>query len=227
MSRPPAAAGGEVRWHRELPSPAHLGSDRMEARDGTDARRASSAITSATRVRLAGWLHHQRQLAQVTFLLLRDGAGIAQVVVVDADARASGAGAPAGVGARGRGPWSWPASRRPAASSCATRRSACSSSRRSPPPFELRRPELNAQLPTLLDHAAVALRHPRAARPFAPIAAASVAGFRATLDARGFTEIHTPKIVGRGDRERRQRVPGRLVRPHAPTSPRARSSTSR
>jgi nondiscriminating aspartyl-tRNA synthetase len=33
------------------------------------------------RVRLAGWLHHQRQLAQVTFLLLRDRAGIAQLVV--------------------------------------------------------------------------------------------------------------------------------------------------
>ena len=32
-------------------------------------------------VRLAGWLHHQRRLSQVTFLLLRDGAGIAQIVV--------------------------------------------------------------------------------------------------------------------------------------------------
>ena len=61
-------------------------------------------------------------------------------------------------------------------------------------PFELRRPELSVQLPTLLDHAAVALRHPRR-RAVAALAAASVGGFRTTLDASGFTEIHTPKVV--------------------------------
>src|SRR4051812_799051 len=33
------------------------------------------------RVRLAGWLHHQRRLSQVSFLLVRDRDGIAQVVV--------------------------------------------------------------------------------------------------------------------------------------------------
>jgi aspartyl/asparaginyl-tRNA synthetase len=32
------------------------------------------------RVRVAGWLHHQRQLAQVSFLLLRHRAGISQLV---------------------------------------------------------------------------------------------------------------------------------------------------
>lgn len=35
-------------------------------------------------VRLAGWLHRLRQLSNVSFLLLRDGKGIAQVVVEDA-----------------------------------------------------------------------------------------------------------------------------------------------
>ena len=50
------------------------------------------------------------------------------------------------------------------------------------------------ELPTLLDHAAVSLRHPPR-RAIAQIAAASVAGFRATLDAHGFTEIFTPKVV--------------------------------
>jgi nondiscriminating aspartyl-tRNA synthetase len=64
-----------------------------------------------------------------------------------------------------------------------------------PPPFELRRPELNAQLPTLLDHAAAALRHPRR-RAITKVAAASVAGFRHALDALDFTEVHTPKLVG-------------------------------
>ena len=37
------------------------------------------------RVRMAGWLHHQRQLASVSFVLLRDRSGIAQVVLVDPD----------------------------------------------------------------------------------------------------------------------------------------------
>jgi nondiscriminating aspartyl-tRNA synthetase len=63
-----------------------------------------------------------------------------------------------------------------------------------PPPFELRRPTLDAQLPTLLDHASVALRHP-ARRAIAQITAAATAGFRSGLDALDFTEIHTPKVV--------------------------------
>ncbi len=145
------------------------------------------------RVRLQGWLHHQRQLAQVAFALIRDRSGIAQVVVVDPDVRdqlsdllsesvidvvgevVANEHAPAGVEVT-----------RPEISviSPATVTS----------PIELRRPVLNAQLPTLLDHAALALRHPRR-RAVAQIAAASVAGFRTTLDGAGFTEIFTPKVV--------------------------------
>jgi nondiscriminating aspartyl-tRNA synthetase len=46
----------------------------------------------------------------------------------------------------------------------------------------------------LLDHAAVSLRDPRR-RAAAAVAAASAHGFRSTLDALAFTEIHTPKVV--------------------------------
>jgi nondiscriminating aspartyl-tRNA synthetase len=45
-----------------------------------------------------------------------------------------------------------------------------------------------------LDHASVALRHPTRRRSF-ELSAAAVAGFRRVLDERGFTEVHTPKIV--------------------------------
>src|SRR5262245_63777828 len=38
-------------------------------------------------VRVAGWLHHRRQLARVAFVLVRDRAGIVQVVVEDAGLR--------------------------------------------------------------------------------------------------------------------------------------------
>jgi nondiscriminating aspartyl-tRNA synthetase len=62
------------------------------------------------------------------------------------------------------------------------------------PPVELRRPELKESLPTILDHAPVALRHPRRREAFR-LAAASVRGFRAALDRLGFVEIQSPKIV--------------------------------
>jgi len=62
------------------------------------------------------------------------------------------------------------------------------------PPVELWRPAITAGLPTLLDNAAVTWRHP-AQRARWELAAASLQGFRATLDAAGFTEIQTPKLV--------------------------------
>ena len=145
------------------------------------------------RVRMAGWLHHQRQLAQVAFLLLRDRSGVAQVVVTDRASRDAVADlfpetvveiegtvmaneqAPAGVELTDP---TVEVLTEPAIV----------------PPFELRRPKLNAQLPTLLDHAAVSLRHP-ARRALAQIGGASVAGFRGALDEAGFTEIFTPKVV--------------------------------
>jgi nondiscriminating aspartyl-tRNA synthetase len=40
------------------------------------------------RVLLQGWLHHQRHLKAVDFLLLRDRSGISQVVIEEPDLRA-------------------------------------------------------------------------------------------------------------------------------------------
>ncbi|WP_258566900.1 aspartate--tRNA(Asn) ligase [Microbacterium sp. Se5.02b] len=62
------------------------------------------------------------------------------------------------------------------------------------PVVELWRPALDAALPTVLDHAAVTWRHP-VQRAKWELAAASLRGFRRTLDAAGFTEIQTPKLV--------------------------------
>jgi nondiscriminating aspartyl-tRNA synthetase len=144
-------------------------------------------------VRIAGWVHRRRLLKSVAFLIVRDAAGLAQAVVGDPATRAvvevlgeetvvevtgrvvENAAAPAGVeladpGVRPLGD--------PAAS----------------PPFDLYRPALAAALPTQLDHAPLALRHPTRSAALR-IAAAAVAGFRSTLDGRGFVEVHTPKIV--------------------------------
>jgi nondiscriminating aspartyl-tRNA synthetase len=144
-------------------------------------------------VRLAGWLHHQRQLAQVTFVLLRDRAGIAQVVVTDEAARRRiGDLLPETViEVTGRATASEQA---PAGVEVQDPEITVLSRPEVVPPFELRRPDIPAQLPTLLDHAAIALRHPRR-RAAAALAGASVRGFRTTLDALDFTEIFTPKVV--------------------------------
>ena len=46
-----------------------------------------------------------------------------------------------------------------------------------------------------MDHAALYLRHP-ARRAVASVASAAAHGFRHSLDQLGFTELHTPKVVG-------------------------------
>jgi nondiscriminating aspartyl-tRNA synthetase len=145
-------------------------------------------------VRVAGWIHRRRLFKSVAFLLVRDATGLAQAVVTDpatrADVEALGeetvvevtgtvvanAAAPAGVELV-----------EPTVRAIA--------GRADPPPFDLYRPALGASLPTQLDHAPVALRHPTRAAALR-IAAAAVGGFRSTLDACGFVEVHTPKIVG-------------------------------
>ncbi|MEV0717708.1 aspartate--tRNA(Asn) ligase [Asanoa sp. NPDC050611] len=144
-------------------------------------------------VTVAGWVHRRRVLKAVAFLILRDRAGLVQIVINDPGLREQleelteetvvevtglvtiNSAAPLGVEI------TQPVVR--ALSAAAT-----------PPPFDLYRPLLTATLPTQLDHASVALRH--ATRRRAVTAAAAAAeGFRATLDERGFTEIFTPKIV--------------------------------
>jgi nondiscriminating aspartyl-tRNA synthetase len=138
-------------------------------------------------VRIAGWLQGYRQLGGIGFAVVRDGRGTAQVVcsekldltaetVVEIEGTVvEAAQAPGGVELH-----------RPAIRVI--------SEPAEPPPIELRRPELKEQLPTLLDHAALSLRHPRVRDRFR-IAAAATAGFRSTLDRLGFTEINTPKVV--------------------------------
>ena len=139
------------------------------------------------RVRLAGWIHAQRAFSRVTFVLLRDATGVAQLVVdgavelqpetvVEVEGEVvSSEQAPGGIELHAP---SFTVLAVPAET----------------PPIELRRPQLKEQLPTILDHAALALRHPRERAKLA-LAAATLAGYRAALDGLGFTEIQTPKIV--------------------------------
>ncbi|OUC93735.1 aspartate--tRNA(Asn) ligase [Streptosporangium minutum] len=139
-------------------------------------------------VRLAGWLHRRRDLKSVSFLVIRDRSGLAQVVLSqpvpypeETVLRISGT-VVANPQAPGGAELTAPVIEVLAEAV-------------EPPPFDLYRPTVPAALPTILDHSPVALRHPRLRAPF-EIAAAGVAGFRAALDGLGFVESQTPKIVG-------------------------------
>src|SRR3954468_900303 len=149
--------------------------------------------TLGERVHMAGWVHHQRQLAKVAFVLLRDRSGIAQVVIEDPQVRTAVGNLLPETVVEIEGTVV-ESDQAPAGVEVVDPRVVVVSETSSTPPFALRRPHLNAQLPTLLDHAAVALRHP-ARRAIASIAAAATHGFRHTLDELGFTEVFTPKVV--------------------------------
>ncbi|MEU8818025.1 aspartate--tRNA(Asn) ligase [Actinoplanes sp. NPDC048796] len=142
-------------------------------------------------VTIAGWVHRRRLLKSVAFLIVRDAEGLSQVVVTDQKileglTEESVVQVTATVTPNDQAPGkvelTGPAIRVLSAVSA-------------PLPFELHRPELTASLPTQLDHAALALRHP-ARRAALRVAAAATEGFRAALSEQRFVEIQTPKIVG-------------------------------
>lgn len=147
-----------------------------------------TAVTPGAPVTLEGWVHRRRELARVTFLVLRDRSGLAQVVLPagtevppeETPVRVVGAAthsaqAPGGV-------------------EVTEAEVTALSDPADTPPVELWRPTLETGLPTLLDHAATTWRHP-AQRARWELAAAALRGFRETLDATGFTEVHSPKLV--------------------------------
>ncbi len=154
---------------------------------------STDLITHAGRhVRLAGWLHRYRQLSHVGFLVLRDARGLVQIVVDDPETaallgRLANESVLSITGQAVANPQA-PGGAEVHQSEVTVLSDAV------PPPFDLFRPTLAAQLPTILDNAPVALRHP-AIRARHRLAAALTEGFRAALTADGFTEIHTPKIV--------------------------------
>jgi nondiscriminating aspartyl-tRNA synthetase len=146
------------------------------------------------KVVLAGWLHRLRRLSNVSFVILRDGRGLAQVVLNDAALLEQVAGLQPESVLRIEGEV-LATKQAPGGVELLAERVELVSEAVEPLPFELHRPHVPAQLPTILDHAAVGLRHPRQRAVFR-LAAASVEGFRRTLRAEHFVEIFTPKLVG-------------------------------
>jgi len=143
---------------------------------------------------LMGWAHRLRRHSAVTFLVLRDRTGLAQVVAKDAAARLvlADIGEETVVRVSGRVVANGSA---PGGCELVEPVITLLSDVAQTPPVELWRPALSASLPVLLDNAAVTWRHP-AQQAVWQVAAASMKGFRRTLDALQFVEIATPKLVG-------------------------------
>jgi nondiscriminating aspartyl-tRNA synthetase len=144
-------------------------------------------------VRVMGWVHRRRRLAALMFVVLRDRSGLAQVVVraPSDDAPVDLLGEESVVEVVGRVVLNEQA---PGGAEVVEPVFAALTDTPATPPIELWRPTLSASMTTRLDNAAVALRHPAAQARWA-LAAASMSGFRTTLDSLGFTEIQTPKLV--------------------------------
>lgn len=153
----------------------------------------SLAQHTGQRVQIAGWLHRYRQLGKVSFLILRDPHGLAQIVIdpgaLDEQIAALGAESvlsiTGDVVAEPQAPGGVEIHHPEVTVLSAVEESL---------PFDLYRPELGASLPTQLDHGVLANRHPQR-RAYFEITAALLSGFRRTLDALDFREIQSPKLV--------------------------------
>jgi nondiscriminating aspartyl-tRNA synthetase len=147
------------------------------------------------RVLVQGWLHSWRRMGAVQFLVVRDGGGMVQAVAESAaEVQAltdAGAALESVIRVEGRVVRSQQA---PGGAELCDLRIELISPVREAPPVPLHKRELQASLPVLLDHAVVANRHPTR-RALLRLGAGVMAGFRATLDGAGFTEIQTPKLV--------------------------------
>ncbi len=145
-------------------------------------------------VRVAGWIHRRRLLKSVAFLILRDASGLTQIVINDEATRTQLEALPEETTVSVVGTVTAEPSA-PGGVEIASPVITPLTDPAEPAPFDLYRPELKVTLPTMLDHATVALRHPKLAATHR-IAAAAVGGFRTAMTEMSFVEIHTPKIVG-------------------------------
>src|SRR5687767_332831 len=110
------------------------------------------------RVQLYGWLHRLRRVGSIGFLILRDRSGLSQIVIeeavlleaVEAFFHESALCVEGEVAA---------SSQAPSGFEIIDPAITIINAAHEPPPIDLFRPTLDAQLPTLLDYAPLSLRH--------------------------------------------------------------------
>ncbi|HZS93676.1 MAG TPA: aspartate--tRNA(Asn) ligase [Chloroflexota bacterium] len=146
-----------------------------------------------SRARIEGWVHAVRKFGGVNFLIVRDRSGLAQAVLQPEDlAKLEGLQVETVVAVDGT------VAEEPRATNGVELRDV-SLDVISPVtevlPFELNKKVLKPSLDVFLNNAPVGLRFPAKQAAFR-IYADLLAGFREYLTERGFTEIHSPKLVG-------------------------------
>lgn len=143
-------------------------------------------------ITLTGWLHAVRDMGKFAFLIVRDGTGTAQVVATNSVLEQLGeSGCESVIEVRGEVVAS---ARAPGGAEVQATALRVITPVVETLPVTIGKATMNATLPTMLDHAALTLRHPPRRAVFR-IAAAAMSGFRRTLEAESFVEIQTPKLV--------------------------------
>lgn len=146
-------------------------------------------------ITVSGWLHSWREMGGLSFLVLRDAWGTIQAVAeTEAETqplRAQTAGMESVISITGR-VVAMPQA--PGGVELHELSVEVISPVSEPPIVPINKPQIKAQLGTMLDHAVVTNRHPTR-RAILRLGAGAMRAFRTVLDAQGFTEIQTPKIV--------------------------------
>jgi nondiscriminating aspartyl-tRNA synthetase len=165
------------------------------APSGGRIRSVEVAAHVGQRIQVAGWLHTLRRLGGISFLILRDGWGIVQIVAASdetlAPLRDAQAGPESVLLVEGTVAT---ASQAPGGIELHEPHITVLTAVTETPPVTLGKRELKASLTTMLDEAVIANRHPTRHAIFR-LGASAMASFRETLSARGFTEIQSPKLV--------------------------------
>jgi nondiscriminating aspartyl-tRNA synthetase len=143
-------------------------------------------------VKLAGWVHNLRLLGKVNFLRLRDASGISQVVFFGEEAEQLQGVLPETVVEVEGTVVAEPQA--PGGFELHQPRLTVLSLVAEGLPFPINKPELNVHLDTFLQYAPFGLRNLEK-RAIFRLSAGVMAGFRSYLDAEGFVEIASPKIV--------------------------------
>jgi nondiscriminating aspartyl-tRNA synthetase len=148
---------------------------------------------TSERVIVKGWVHAIRKFGAVNFLIVRDRTGMAQAIIEpDQVEKLDGLQVETVVAVEGI------VAEEPRAAGGVELRDTrieVVSPVVEVLPFEINKKVLKPSLDVFLNHAPVGLRFPRKQSVFR-LYSALLAGFRSHLELRGFTEIHTPKIVG-------------------------------
>jgi nondiscriminating aspartyl-tRNA synthetase len=124
-------------------------------------------------VTIAGWLHRRRELKSVTFLIVRDRSGLAQVVLSGPAAEQADVTALPEETVISVDGTVTANKQAPGGTEIVQPTITMLSDPAAPPPFDLYRPTITASLPTILDGAPTTLRHPNLRAGF-EISAASV-----------------------------------------------------